>query len=1077
MSAVVEPPTAPSNDTEKYAELLSKFQRDINRSQDSDRNTRRRGLQKLIDDIPWTGKGGSGTKKATRTLLVKDILPIIIGIDLSDVENTAVTSFKTTGLGLVGDPIEKCRELSLVLLKKIFDNVSGLKRSVVCATVSVLTERLNGNPFPEVAEELRLQVVDNLLAGIAYVYAAHTKAIEKDAACVDSVDTTASGPNHNPSASTSPASFEESEHAKPMLENCINASSRALGDAFPAVKRQCAELICQLSKLAPIVTRRHYRKLCSGLALNCSHQHSKTRSISLQGLGGVLSLVTEGFDTALGTMENDTGLSMDKNSIMAIAASGSSDTASRSNTESGKAKKSLDLLLLFSKLVFDGNASVRKMLGIQLGVMLSSRFGRYSGPVNSSAEIEAAVLLLLLLGDEIDDVAACAMTSLEQCTALWTGKGIDDGIPDKFDANAHIVDGELALKQQQKSEESTPYDDQGEDTYHPRRFLESHAKRIAHYLLRGVADWTAVGQRRYLHGLNKFLLIGGSVAIEQVLPALLKSLGGPCRDDDPITRAAAEACCSRIGCMLSRNDAATIAIDALVPAVGGVVEGGGGNTASLRCNAARQLTHILKGLMFSVVATGKGIAGTKVVEKGAFLDSFPVPLHTVQLPLDQCNTSYAGSVIQTLLPAELYEFREPYFRESILLLVRSIMDTFLHIAVQDDLMERTLVSSLIYLQGKCPGETDLVPSAARAELERLANLAAAITNNIGIEEALVSSKDNMSSLFSRHFNVLLDNIYRESLEAQQLVADTPTDQIVWGADSVTKSAFDMLIRSAPAQAWACHEQILPVLVPQVKLPPIASQDTPDAHMETYKAQQGDTDAFADSKNVSTRLTLMALLESWVRTGALDWTCSAHISNAAPTLLKNILVGNLVWRVGRVESTVRKVTLAVTYSLLRAGAVKPATLYEVASELTPQIVSQMDDNETSVRHMAALCLCVVFERLKGAFGYQAISELYPMLIKRLDDSNDEVRIQSCKALGAFMAAASPGAYSGTALDYTLDQLFIHLDDSDPTIQAVVYDVIIIGSTLNKDLVWKKAHENLATHRNTKLCDQMIAYLRG
>ena len=77
----------------------------------------------------------------------------------------------------------------------------------------------------------------------------------------------------------------------------------------------------------------------------------------------------------------------------------------------------------------------------------------------------------------------------------------------------------------------------------------------------------------------------------------------------------------------------------------------------------------------------------------------------------------------------------------------------------------------------------------------------------------------------------------------------------------------------------------------------------------------------------------------------------------------------------------------------------------------------------------------------------------------------------------MASSSPGAFSGTALDYTLDQLFIHLDDPDAEMQAVVYDVIIIGSSLNKDLVWKKAHESLATHRNTKMCDKLIAELRG
>eukprot|EP00605_Chrysophyceae_sp_TOSAG23-4_P001609 GSChrysophyteH1.ASY1.ANO1.1769.1 assembled CDS len=972
------PPTAPDMALEKYEALLSKFQRDINRTQDPDRSTRRRGIQKLLDDLPWTGK---------------------------------VVTFKNLGYSLISDPVEKCRELSLHLLKKVFENITGLKIAVCCAILSALASRVSSNPFSEAAEELRLQVTEILCLGVEYTHKAHLK--------------------------------DERPYVRGLLDDLLLAATRALQDSFPSVKRTCASLLVELARIAPTPVRRNYRKICIGLSSNCSHQHSKTRNISLQAMGSVLCLVKDGFDTALGSIESENTAALDKQTIMSVAAGSainSDDLRTGTGTGTmGGNEKSLGLLLLFSKL----------MLSMQLGAMLGHRFSRYQGPVSSHAELQALVLLLLLIGDEIDDVAAAAMGAIENCTSLWTGSSTSALANEDGD----IVDGEAELAKAKQMASSLKYADDGATTksHKSRRFMVCHASQLAPHLLRGVADWTAVGQRRYLLALNKFLLIGGTDATVTILPSLFNALGSPCRDDDAHTRNAAEECCSRIGSILGSGDGVSDAIDLLIPRVKGIAEGGGGNTSSYRSNAIRVLTHILKGLLYAVDDT--------------------TPSNTKD---DRIDTVNATAVIESLSQPELYEFREPFFREAVLLLVRSILETFAEAAVNDTLLERHVVKAFIYLQGKVSGEADIVPAAAKSEMESFAKLAYSLKNPD--KEVPIVGKA-IADLFARHFTALLDSIYRASLEAQGSPPESDIAQISWPHDSVSKSAFDMLIRSAPSQAWAIHEKILPVIVPQVKLPPITPQDTPEAHMETYKAQAGDTDAYADKNNANTRLTLMALLESWVRSGASDWTCSANLSAAASILLKNIIIINLVWRVGRVEATVRKVTLAVAYSLLRAGAVKPVTLYEVASELTPQIVSQLDDHETSMRHMAALCLCVIFERLKGAFGYQAVSELYPMLVKRLDDSNDDVRMQSCKALGAFMASSSPGAFSGTALDYTLDQLFIHLDDPDAEMQAVVYDVIIIGSSLNKDLVWKKAHESLATHRNTKMCDKLIAELRG
>ena len=73
--------------------LLQKFQRDINRMTDTDRNTRKRGLQKLHDDLPW--KSNKQKKQLESLISSHMLLPLINGIS---------------------DPVEKCRELCINLL-------------------------------------------------------------------------------------------------------------------------------------------------------------------------------------------------------------------------------------------------------------------------------------------------------------------------------------------------------------------------------------------------------------------------------------------------------------------------------------------------------------------------------------------------------------------------------------------------------------------------------------------------------------------------------------------------------------------------------------------------------------------------------------------------------------------------------------------------------------------------------------------------------------------------------------------------------------------------------------------------
>ena len=101
------------------------------------------------------------------------------------------------------------------------------------------------------------------------------------------------------------------------------------------------------------------------------------------------------------------------------------------------------------------------------------------------------------------------------------------------------------------------------------------------------------------------------------------------------------------------------------------------------------------------------------------------------------------------------------------------------------------------------------------------------------------------------------------------------------------------------------------------------------------------------------------------------------------------------------------------------------------------------------------------------------------MSRLDDSNDQVRIAICGALIMFVqCGAHRQCYSSTTVDYTLDQLFIHLDDPDPAIQQAVLQAIVqVATSLDKNAVLKKAEKNRTCHRTPVMCDKVVFEVTG
>jgi dynein assembly factor 5 len=302
----------------------------------------------------------------------------------------------------------------------------------------------------------------------------------------------------------------------------------------------------------------------------------------------------------------------------------------------------------------------------------------------------------------------------------------------------------------------------------------------------------------------------------------------------------------------------------------------------------------------------------------------------------------------------------------------------------------------------------------------------------------------------------------------------------WTPENAHRAAFEALVRECPRASWQQHHIVIAdVIIPLVQPPVALVKGSPEEIAATYAAQRGDLsyDGSNDNGAIDTRLGMLALLETLLRTGSSDWECGKYISACCDLLVEKAIIPNLVWRAGRVESVARKVTLTTCYGLLKAGAISPEALYRHAPHLVPLLASEIEDNDSSSRHLGCLCLNIIFERLKGGFGEQAVHDLYPRLLKRLDDSDDVIRMAICTTFKSFMTCAPKDAYRGTMIGYTLDQLFIHLDDSDPKIQKCVFDVIThIAEHVDPTLVLKKAHDNIQSHRTPVMCETIIRVVK-
>jgi len=228
-----------------------------------------------------------------------------------------------------------------------------------------------------------------------------------------------------------------------------------------------------------------------------------------------------------------------------------------------------------------------------------------------------------------------------------------------------------------------------------------------------------------------------------------------------------------------------------------------------------------------------------------------------------------------------------------------------------------------------------------------------------------------------------------------------------------------------------------------------------------------------------RLALLASLEEFLNR-CIDsnniLTCS--LRNCSEILLERVLFPCCVWRVGMVESTLRKLAMAAALALVSRIGFKSFDIVTKQFRTSQgTLMSCLEDDDITTRRISCRVLTKIFDFVSQAtsqrLSYEQINDLYPKLLKRLDDSDDEIRKESCFMLIKFWSAAEKTSFfHETCMVYTFDVLLLHLDDPSIEIQRAVFEALRSSCKLHPKLLTQKAAESRGKHRSPEFCDELV-----
>ncbi|XP_067912661.1 dynein axonemal assembly factor 5-like [Heterodontus francisci] len=304
--------------------------------------------------------------------------------------------------------------------------------------------------------------------------------------------------------------------------------------------------------------------------------------------------------------------------------------------------------------------------------------------------------------------------------------------------------------------------------------------------------------------------------------------------------------------------------------------------------------------------------------------------------------------------------------------------------------------------------------------------------------AAAQNLDNFLDLYRQHISQLIG-----------WVADT---QHQWTSYSVQHLQFETIItQSGPVLGESLHE-VFPVL--KTCLQP--------------------------SRDPEIRLKVFTMLSKLLLNANETLNSHGHFSSYLETLVRDILVPNLLWHAGRTAAAIRTTAVSCLWALLHSKMITLEQALEVYEHLMPKVIASLDEDSKMTRLLACQVVSAILKVCGNQLDPDKLNKLYPEFLKRLDDGLDEVRIAAAKALGVWFQCVGNDydqLLFKSHIEFLYRGLLVHLDDPESNIQKQLLDVLKVGSFLSPSLLTQEIEAVKHKHRSPYYCEQLLQHIQA
>jgi dynein assembly factor 5 len=718
----------------------------------------------------------------------------------------------------------------------------------------------------------------------------------------------------HPTVSDSPKLIEQGP-------DVLAVYARALQDSFPDVKKASAIGVSLLSKVAPSNLHSNMEKCIIALIENLGHQHSRVRCLTLQAMASLLPAGAEGLERLM----NDKVL-----------------TALRSVSA-------------------DRSGSVRKVVVTTASTLCTDL---------PMAERFHADLLPLVLGgiaDDADDVkehAARTMCSLGSTVAETTSSNATISMATDEMKQSEAKQAAASEKQVSTNKQEATKTDAGEEDPaeaarlaalvptlgapfdkvipHPKakKMVQHLLPQLLPPVLRELKEWT-VARRSHAAGVLSAILVFAEGHAVAFIPEILAALGNACRDDEVTVAGRAFSCAELLGLFLPLE----AVLNELLPIIGEYDQ------------------HVNK------MISPQERSGLLMI-LSAVMTSAQLSMGSSQSDQSQSNSTTWTKSTADLMKNVVSTLALPVVCESEAIEVQSqlveVMLDVISVGCADVSAKNTRTTSFALLVSESETNLQFVRilvqlQATPGDEEAPCKVRSGATSTM-LALAEACGYDSTSHIFHAHFEKLLrvilagrntddndDTSVNVNVNVAQEVQEVavPKEKIStmarragkWEKDTPQRRLFDTLVRqslkgSGENPVGLHLHLILPIL-------------------ETTLQVTCDPDL---------RMNMLALISTMLDNAYIGQVCRERDAYGG-TMLQRLFLPNAIWRVGRVASSVRKITMRCVSTLLRHRLVTSEALeilWKEPNQLGTVMKSCLDDDEPMTRQLTALSLMNIFE---------------------------------------------------------------------------------------------------------------------